>query len=111
MDFSEVSKELGGLNADQICELAKFGKNILETAGVVGLSSGIIGLVRNLLSAENFDLDGNKSIIETLLHIADEANELNEKCWNERKTMLGLTGVDSDDKYFGLNGATKIEAA
>lgn len=111
MDFSEVSKELGGLNADQICEFAKFGKNILETAGVVGLSSGIIGLVRNLLLAENFDLEDNKSIIETLLHIADEVNELNEKCWGERKTMLGLTGVDSDDKYFGLNGATKIEAA
>ena len=38
-------------------------------------------------------------------------NELNEKCWGERKTMLGLTGVNSDDEYFGLNGATRIEAA
>lgn len=111
MDFSEVSKELGGLTADQVCELANFGKSVLETAGVVGLSSGIIGLVRSLLLAENFDLEENKSTIETLLHIANEANELNEKCWGERKTMLGLTGVNSDDEYFGLNGATRIEAA
>lgn len=90
MDFSEVSKELGGLNADQICELAKFGKNILETAGVVGLSSGIIGLVRNLLLAENFDLEDNKSIIETLLHIADEVNELNEKVLGRKKDNARL---------------------
>lgn len=86
-------------------------KNVLEIAGVVGLSSGIIGLVRSLLLAENFDLEENKSAIETLLHIANEANELNEKCWGERKTMLGLTGVNSDNEYFGLNGATRIEAA
>ena len=79
MDFSKISKELNGLTEEQICELAKFGKSILEIEGVIGLSSSIIGLVRSVLLAENFDLEDNKSIIETLLHIADKANELNEK--------------------------------
>ena len=109
MEFSEIGKELGGLTADQVFELAKFGKDILSHVGLFGLSNGLLDLVRNAMNADNFNLTENQSAIETLIYIASVANRLNEKCWGDRKTPLGLTGVDTDNFFFGLKGETNIK--
>ena len=111
MEFSEIGKELGGLTAEQVFELAKFGKDILSHVGIFGLSNGLLGLVKNAMNVDNFNLTENQSAIETLIYIASIANGLNEKCWGERKTPLGLTGVDTDNFFFGMKNSTKIEAA
>lgn len=111
MEFSEIGKELGGLTAEQVFELAKFGKGILDHSGIFGLSSGLLGLIKDIINADDSILDENKPTVETLLHIVDMANNLSEKCWGERKTPYGLTGVKGDNQYFGLKNSTKIEAA
>lgn len=110
MDFSEIGEKLGGLTADQAFELAKFGKDILSHSGIFGLSSGLLGLVKDIINADDSIFDENKPTIETLLHIVDMTNDLSEKCWGERKTPYGLTGVKGDNQYFGLNNETNIKA-
>lgn len=110
MEFTEIGEKLGGLTADQAFELAKFGKGILSHSGIFGLSSGLLGLVKDIINADDSILDENKPIIETLLHIVDMANDLSEKCWGERKTPFGLTGLRTDNDYLGLKETTDIQA-
>ena len=81
MEFTEIGEKLGGLTADQVFNLAEFGKKVLDHTGIVGLSSGII----------------------------TATDELMEKCWGEKKTPFGLTGVQIDNDYFGLKKATDIQ--
>ncbi len=90
MEFSEIGEKLGGLTADQVCELAKFGKDVLEHTGIIGLSSRLQNLIKDIINAEDWVFDQNREIIENLLHISSTADKLNEKCWGERKTPFGL---------------------
>jgi hypothetical protein len=110
MEFSEIGEKLGGLTADQVCELAKFGKDVLEHTGIIGLSSGLLDLIKDILNAEDYVFDDNKPTIEYLLHIATSADKLNERCWGERKTPFGLTGLRTDNDYLGLKETTNIQA-
>ena len=89
MEFSEIGEKLGGLTADQVCELAKFGKDVLEHTGIIGLSSGLQNLIKDIINAEDWVFDQNREIIENLLHISSTADKL-KKCWGERKTPFGL---------------------
>lgn len=109
MEFTEIGAKLGGLTADQVYELATFGKGVLDHAGIVGLSSGLLSLIKDILNADDHVFDNNKPIIETLIHIADMANDLGVKCWGDRKTPFGLTGVITDNLYFGLKEETTIK--
>lgn len=109
MEFSEIGEKLGGLTADQVCELAKFGKDVLEHTGIIGLSSGLQNLIKDIINAEDWVFDQNREIIENLLHISSTADKLNEKCWGERKAPFGLTGLRIDNDYFGLKETTNIQ--
>ena len=80
MEFSEIREKFEGLNADQVCELAKFGKEILDHAGMFGLSSGLLNLIKDILNADDYVYDDNKCTIETLIHIIGLVNDLTEKC-------------------------------
>lgn len=110
MEFSEIREKFEGLNADQVCKLAKFDKEILDHAGMFGLSSGLLNLIKDILNADNYVFDDNKCTIETLIHIISLVNDLTEKCWHERKTPLGLTGLKDDNEYLGLRDETEIKA-
>lgn len=110
MEFSEIREKFEGLTADQVCELAKFGKEILDHAGMFGLSSGLLNLIKDILNADDYVYDDNKCTIETLIHIIGLVNDLTEKCLHERKTPFGLTGLKDDNEYLGLKEETKIEA-
>ena len=111
MEFSEIGKELGGLTAEQVLELARFGKGILEYAGIFSLPSVLLHLIKDAIDEDEIVLKENKTAISLLLHIVDMANDLSEKCWREHKTPYGLTGVKCDNQYLGLKNSTKIEAA
>lgn len=50
MDFSELSKKMGGLNADQIFELATLGKGILNMYSSIDLASSLTNLVSFITS-------------------------------------------------------------
>ncbi len=52
MEFSEIGEKLGGLTADQVCELSKFGKDVLEHTGIIGLSSGLQNLIKDMGTKE-----------------------------------------------------------
>lgn len=39
------------------------------------------------------------------------ANGLNIRCWGERKTPFGLTGIRNDNQYVGFKDETKIIAS
>lgn len=108
MEFSEIGEKLGGLDADQVLTLAEFGKGVLEN-GVWFLSTGFTSLVSEMMSEDQIDLDKNRYVIMTLLGIANQANELLNECWQQKKTILGLTGVVSDDERFCLKGAKNIK--
>lgn len=110
MEFSEIGEKLGGLTADQVFNLAGFGKEILDHTGIVGLSSGLQHLIKDIINAEDWVFDENRPTIESLLHIATATVGLMEKCWGEKKTPFGLTGVKTDNDYFGLKEATNIQA-
>lgn len=110
MEFTEIGEKLGGLTAYQVFNLAGFGKKILDHTGIVGLSSGLQNLVKDIFNAEDWVFDENRNTIECLLHIATATVGLMEKCWGEKKTPFGLTGVKTDNDYFGLKEATNIQA-
>ncbi len=109
MEFSEIGEKLGGLTADQVFNLAEFGKKILDHTGIVGLSSGLQNLVKDIFNAEDWVFDENRNTIENLMCIIAATDELMEKCWGEKKTPFGLTGVQIDNDYFGLKKATDIQ--
>ena len=63
MDFSELSKKMGGLNADQIFELATLGKGILNMYSSIDLASSLTNLVSFIITDDDFDIEDNKSLI------------------------------------------------
>ena len=109
MEFTEIGEKLGGLTADQVFNLAEFGKGILDHAGIMGIISEFTRLAQGVINAGDEVFDNNRVAVEILLHIISSANELNEKCWGERKTPFGLTGVTNDNFYFGLKDTTNIQ--
>lgn len=111
MEFKDLATKFEGLTADQVSVLAEFGKNILDDAGIFCLPYCLLGLIRDILKTEEFDLERNRLTIDSLLHIVELANELNEQCWDEHKTPLGLTGIRNDNQYVGLDNETKIIAS
>ena len=111
MEFKDLATKFEGLTADQVGVLAEFGKNILDDAGIFCLPYCLLGLIRDILKTEEFDFERNRLTIDSLLHIVELANELNEQCWLEHKTPFGLTGVKNDNQYVGLDNETKIIAS
>lgn len=109
MEFSEIGEKLDGLTADQACELAKFGKDILIHTGIIGFSSGLQNLIKDIINAEDWVFDQNREIIENLLHISSTVDKLCERCWDERKTPFGLTGLRIDNDNLGLKETTNIQ--
>ena len=85
-------------------------KEILDHAGMFGLSSGLLNLIKDILNADDYVYDDNKCTIETLIHIIGLVNDLTEKCLHERKTPFGLTGLKDDNEYLGLRDETEIKA-
>ena len=109
MEFSEIGEKLGGLTADQVFNLAGFGKEILDHTGIMGIISELTCLAQGVINAGDEVFGNNRAAVEILLHIISSANKLNEKCWGERKTPFGLTGVTNDNFYFGLKDTTNIQ--
>lgn len=103
MEFSEIKEKFEGLTADQVCNLAKFGKDILEINGTVTLARCLLEVAPTLMDDSNYKEAGC-----IVLAIAKAAIELDHQCWSEHKTLLGLTGVNIDDYYYGLKGVQEI---
>lgn len=103
MEFSEIGEKFEGLTADQVCNLAKFGKEILEINGTVTLAKCLLEVVPILMDNNNYREAGC-----IVLAIAQAAIELDHQCWGEHKTLLGLTGIDIDDYCYGLKGVKNI---
>ena len=99
-----------GLTADQVFNLAGFGKDILDYTGIIGLSYLLQNLIKDIIKADDWIFDDNRVAIEYLLHVSATADKLNEVCWGERKTPFGLTGLRIDNDYFGLKETTNIQA-
>ena len=111
MEFKDLATKFEGLTAYQVGVLAEFGKNILDDAGIFCLPSCLLGLIQDMLNTEEFDLEGNRLTIDSLLHIVKLVNNLNMRCWGERKTPFGLIGIGNDNQYVGLDNETKIIAS
>ena len=117
MEFKDLATKFEGLTADQVGVLAEFGKNILDDISIE-FEKGkfyspycLLSLIRDILKTEEFDFERNRLTIDSLLHIVELVNELNEQCWLEHKTPFGLTGVKNDNQYVGLDNETKIIAS
>ena len=95
MEFKDLATKFEGLTADQVGVLAEC----------------LLSLIRDILKTEEFDFERNRLTIDSLLHIVELVNELNEQCWLEHKTPFGLTGVKNDNQYVGLDNETKIIAS
>lgn len=109
MEFTEIGKELGGLNAQQVYELAKFSKDVLSKTGILFLQSEIMNIIKDILNSGDFPIEKNRYAIACLLHIASAANTITEDCWDAKKTPLGMTGVSFDNEQYGLYEATDIK--
>lgn len=108
MEFSEIGKELGGLTAEQVLTLAKYGMDILNIAGIGLLSEGFVRLASKVLMSDDIDKDEYSDAIANMLQIAQRTNELNEQCMYEGKTPFGLTGVDFDNNRFSFGKAKNL---
>ena len=108
MEFSELRKELGGLTAEQVFNVAKYGMDILNIAGIGLLSEGLVALASKVLMSDEIDKDEYSDAIANMLQIAQRTNELNEQCMYEGKTPLGLVGVDFDNNRFNFGKAKKL---
>lgn len=111
MEFKDLATKFEGLTADQVCVLAEFGKDILDDTGIFCLPSCLLGLIQDMLKTEEFDFEGNRFTIRSLLHIVELVNDLNERCWGEQKTPFGLTGIRYDNQYVGFKDETNIIAS
>ena len=76
MEFTEIGEKLGGLTADQVFNLAEFGKKVLDHTGIVGLSSGLQNLIKDIFNAEDWIFDENRNTIENMLCIITATDEL-----------------------------------
>lgn len=108
MEFKDLATKFEGLTADQVGVLAEFGKDILDDADVFCLPYCLLGLIRDILDTDEFDIERNRFTISSLLHIVELVNNLNERCWHEHKTPFGLTGIINDNQHVGIGDMTKI---
>lgn len=108
MEFSEIGEKLGGLTADQVYTLAMYGKDILNIAGIHLLASNLVSLATAVLISDDIDTSSYKDEIAFLLQIAERTEELTDECWFQRKTPLGLTGIDFDNCRFKLGTVSEL---
>ena len=102
MEFSEIGDKMGGLTAEQVLILARYGMDILSITGIGLLSDGLVRLASKVLMSEDIDNEEYGDVIADMLRIAQCTYELNEQCMNECKTPFGLTGVEFDNLRFGF---------
>lgn len=107
MEFSEIGEKLGGLTADQVFTLAEYGKDILGIAGIYPLTLHLTEFIAEVLVSE-INAEGYKYIMANILQIAKRTEELERKCWERKKTPLGLIGSKYDNLFFGLGNATEL---
>lgn len=106
MSAKEKIKEL---SEDQRNQLALFAYDYLSIGGtneMIGMLAEIIFYITHN-SGEN-ELAMYSSHINALSEQIRILSELNGRIWEEKKTLLGLTGVDVDDIVFGLKGVLSI---
>ena len=108
MEFSDLQQQFKGFTADQVCALATYGKDILDIAGINLLASGLIDIAAAVLISDDTDTASYKEEIAFLLQMANITGRLNDQCWYERKTPLGLTGVNFDNCRFDLGSASEL---
>lgn len=101
MEFSEIGDKMGGLTAEQVLILARYGMDILSITGIGLLSDGLVRLASKVLMSEDIDNEEYGDVIADMLRIAQCTYELNEQCMNECKTPFGLT-VEFDNLRFGF---------
>ena len=112
MEFKDLATKFEGLTADQVGVLAEFGKNILDDAGIFGLPSYLLGLIQDMLNTDEFDIEENRLTIRSLLHIVELANDLNMRCWGERKKPRSdLRALDMTTNMSEFKDETKIIAS
>lgn len=102
MEFSEIGEKFEGLTADQVCTLAMYGRDILNITGIHLLALNLMNLATAILISDDIDTPTYKDEIAFLLQIAKRTEELTDECWYQRKTPLGLTGIDFDNCRFQL---------
>ena len=78
MEFSEIGEKFEGLNADQVYNLAKFGKEILGINGSVTLARCLLEVIPTLMDDNNYREAGC-----IVLAIAKAAIELDHQCWGK----------------------------
>ncbi len=108
MEFSDLQQQFKGFTAEQVCNLATYGKDILDIAGIHLLPSNLISLVKAVLISDDIDTASYKGELTILLQIAEVTEKLTDECWCRHKTPLGLTGVDFDNCRFKLDQANEL---
>lgn len=108
MEFLEIGEKLGGLTADQVYTLAMYGKDILNIAGIHLLASNLVSLATAVLISDDIDTPSYKDEIVFLLQIVKRTEELTDECWYQRKTPLGLIGIDFDNCRFQLGAVSEL---
>ena len=108
MEYSDLQQQFKGFTADQVCTLAKYGKDILNISGIHLLASSLVSLATAVLISDDIDTPTYKEEIAFLLQIAKITEELNDECWYQRKTPLGLTGIDFDNCRFKLGAVSEL---
>lgn len=108
MEFSDLQQQFKGFTAEQICNLATYGKDILDIAGIHLLSSNLVSLVTAIFASDDINTADHKEGLIILLQIAQTTEELTDECWYRHKTPLGLTGVGFDNCRFKLGQANEL---
>lgn len=111
MEFKDLATKFEGLTADQVGVLAEFSKELFKDSDMFYLSKSLVGLTEHIFNLEDFDFEKHGYTISSLLHIVGLIENLNEQCWNERKTPFGLTGINENNDHIGLDNETKIIAS
>ncbi|NDV82222.1 hypothetical protein [Bacteroides sp. 51] len=108
MEFSDLQQQFKGFTASQICTLAAYGRDILSIAGIHLLASNLVSLATVVLISDDIDASTYKDEIAFLLQIAKRTEDLSDECWHQRKTPLGLTGIDFDNSRFQMGTVSEL---
>lgn len=73
MEFSEIGEKFEGLTAGQVCNLAKFGKEILEINGTVTLARCLLEVAPTLMDDNSYREAG--CIVLTIAKAAIELDQ------------------------------------
>ena len=95
--------DLSALTEAQKEELASFGASVLN---IVGMESALRSINESLcviMSSSNEELS---DLVLFLLELQKSYIRLHERMLENKKTLLGLTGIATDDNFFHLDGKT-----